>query len=225
MIDYTTTSDPKPPIQFKRSCVAGLAPSACEIAEGEIAINLEDGVLYSKDCYGTVVKLSGGDIDGGSYAGAEVSYNCGPNFTCVQVAGNGGSYATLADCQSLCTQPILCDLPAGSTITIPTQPTSKTLVSGAATLNITAASSSSEALTFGWQWWNTWGWVPMGLNATSTVTFGDGTGFSYSASTSGSSSTLAITNATFAAPQKFKCYVGSLTQASVDSNEVSVSPS
>jgi hypothetical protein len=217
MIDYT---QPKLPIQFKRSCVSGIAPSACEIAEGELAINLADGVIYSKDCYGTVTPLSGGDIDGGTYAGAVVSYNCGPNFTCVPVAGSGGSYATLADCQSLCVAPVLCDLPVGSTITIPSQPTSRTAVSGAASLSITAASSSSEALTFSWQWWNTWFWVSL-VGTTGTMPYGNGNGFSWSASTSGSSSTLSLTNVVYS--EKFRCIVGSSTQASVSSNEVSVS--
>jgi hypothetical protein len=71
MIDY----DAKIPIQFKRSCTAGLKPSECELAEGELAINLADKIAYSKDCYGSIVPLTGGSglpdtIDGGTYAGA-----------------------------------------------------------------------------------------------------------------------------------------------------------
>jgi hypothetical protein len=65
------------PIQFKRSCTAGTKPSACELVEGEIALNLADGAVYSKDCNGAIVSLGGtaassvsvsaGDADGGTY--------------------------------------------------------------------------------------------------------------------------------------------------------------
>ena len=216
------------PIQFKRTCTPGLKPSACELSGGEIALNLADGVVYSKDCSGAIVPLSGGDIDGGTYSGPAVSYNCNGNYTCVQVAGAGGSYATLEACQELCAAPVVNNPPSGSGITITSQPTNQVAVSGAATLSITAINNqNSDALVFGWQWWNTFAWMPLGINTTGTMPFGNGRGFSWSITTSGSSSTLQLTGVTAAgnAPEKFQCIVSAFTVPGVRSNEVSVSVS
>lgn len=54
-------------IQFKRSSVVGKAPLAADLEIGEIAINLADRVIYTKDSSNTVVRLSKteiADIDG-----------------------------------------------------------------------------------------------------------------------------------------------------------------
>lgn len=54
-------------IQFKRSSVVGKAPLASDLEIGEIAINLADRVIYTKDSSNTVVRLSKteiADIDG-----------------------------------------------------------------------------------------------------------------------------------------------------------------
>jgi hypothetical protein len=48
------------------------------MAEGELALNLADGVVYSKDCNGQVVQIAGGipdAIDGGSFSGSAPTVN------------------------------------------------------------------------------------------------------------------------------------------------------
>lgn len=54
-------------IQFKRSKVAGANPTAAQLAEGELAINLKDRTLFTKDDLGNIISLGfakGGDING-----------------------------------------------------------------------------------------------------------------------------------------------------------------
>lgn len=54
-------------IQFKRSKVAGVNPTAAQLAEGELAINLKDRTLFTKDDSGNIIDLSisaGGNISG-----------------------------------------------------------------------------------------------------------------------------------------------------------------
>ena len=54
-------------IQFKRSKVAGARPAPTVLAEGELAINLKDRLLFTKDDTGTIIDLGfakGGNIDG-----------------------------------------------------------------------------------------------------------------------------------------------------------------
>ncbi|QBO62673.1 putative tail collar domain protein [Escherichia phage vB_EcoM_G2285] len=54
-------------IQFKRSKVAGARPAASVLAEGELAINLKDRTLFTKDDLGNIISLGfakGGDING-----------------------------------------------------------------------------------------------------------------------------------------------------------------
>lgn len=54
-------------IQFKRSKVAGVRPSPTVLAEGELAINLKDRLLFTKDDTGAIIDLGfakGGNIDG-----------------------------------------------------------------------------------------------------------------------------------------------------------------
>lgn len=54
-------------IQFKRSKTAGQLPAASVLAEGELAINLKDKTIFTKDDSGNVIELSlkyGGTIDG-----------------------------------------------------------------------------------------------------------------------------------------------------------------
>ena len=46
-------------IKLKRSSVAGLIPAALDLSVGELAINLTDRRLYSKDTEGTVFRLNG----------------------------------------------------------------------------------------------------------------------------------------------------------------------
>lgn len=54
-------------IQFKRSKTAGQLPAASVLAEGELAINLKDKTIFTKDDSGNVIELGlkyGGTIDG-----------------------------------------------------------------------------------------------------------------------------------------------------------------
>lgn len=54
-------------IQFKRSKVAGVRPTAAVLAEGELAINLKDRLLFTKDDLGNIIDLGfakGGQVDG-----------------------------------------------------------------------------------------------------------------------------------------------------------------
>ncbi|UPW39410.1 receptor-recognition protein [Escherichia phage vB_EcoM_ESCO47] len=54
-------------IQFKRSKVAGVNPTAAQLAEGELAINLKDRTIFTKDDLGNIINLGfakGGDING-----------------------------------------------------------------------------------------------------------------------------------------------------------------
>ncbi|EPV8871216.1 tail fiber protein [Shigella sonnei] len=54
-------------IQFKRSKTAGARPAASVLAEGELAINLKDRTIFTKDDSGNIIDLGiakGGQIDG-----------------------------------------------------------------------------------------------------------------------------------------------------------------
>lgn len=54
-------------IQFKRSKTAGARPAASVLAEGELAINLKDRTLFTKDDAGQIIDLGfakGGQVDG-----------------------------------------------------------------------------------------------------------------------------------------------------------------
>lgn len=54
-------------IQFKRSNVAGKRPQPADIAEGELAINIKDSTLFTKNADGQIIDLGfakGGQVDG-----------------------------------------------------------------------------------------------------------------------------------------------------------------
>lgn len=46
-------------IQLKRSESAGSVPTVNDIAVGELAVNLADGVLYSKRTDGSIIEVGG----------------------------------------------------------------------------------------------------------------------------------------------------------------------
>jgi hypothetical protein len=50
-------------IQIKRSTTAGAVPTAGQLAQGELAVNLADEALYTKDASNAVVKLNAPSID------------------------------------------------------------------------------------------------------------------------------------------------------------------
>ena len=56
-------------IQIKRSSTAAAIPTAGQLAAGELAVNLVDRKLYSKNASGTVIQLGGGATGPGVAAG------------------------------------------------------------------------------------------------------------------------------------------------------------
>jgi hypothetical protein len=65
-------------VQVKRSETSGSIPAAGDIAVGELAVNLADGILYSKKTDGSIIEVGGynpefftipGTIDLGDIAG------------------------------------------------------------------------------------------------------------------------------------------------------------
>jgi hypothetical protein len=50
-------------IQIKRSSTSGSVPTAGQLAQGELAVNLADEALYTKDASNAVVKLNAPSID------------------------------------------------------------------------------------------------------------------------------------------------------------------
>ena len=61
--------------QLKRSTVSGRAPTANQLAVGELALNLADRILYSKDAAGTVFSLGAGGAAEAYLFSAAVSGN------------------------------------------------------------------------------------------------------------------------------------------------------
>lgn len=50
-------------VQLKRSETTGSIPTANDIAVGELAVNLADGVLYSKRTDGSIIEVGGYNPD------------------------------------------------------------------------------------------------------------------------------------------------------------------
>ena len=50
-------------VQIKRSDSTGVVPAAGELAHGELAVNLADGILFSKDSSGSIKKIGGDAYD------------------------------------------------------------------------------------------------------------------------------------------------------------------
>jgi len=61
--------------QLKRTSVSGRAPAANQLAVGELAINLPDRILYSKDAGGAVFSLGSGSAPAAYLFSAAVSGN------------------------------------------------------------------------------------------------------------------------------------------------------
>lgn len=68
------------PIQLYRSSTPGATPSAANLSDGELAINIADGVLFYKDAGGTVQEFSSGS---GGAGGAIITNTTtiGENYT------------------------------------------------------------------------------------------------------------------------------------------------
>lgn len=67
-----------PPIQFKRSHTPGNAPTPFQLSVGELAINMPDGKIYTKDSDGLIRSLGG---EGGIYAFEDFSLTTTVNPT------------------------------------------------------------------------------------------------------------------------------------------------
>jgi hypothetical protein len=50
-------------VQLKRSETSGAVPTVSDIAVGELAVNLADGVLYSKKTDGSIIEVGGYNPD------------------------------------------------------------------------------------------------------------------------------------------------------------------
>ncbi len=82
-------------IQFKRSKVAGVRPTPAQLAEGELAINLKDRLLFTKDDTGAIIDLGfakGGNIDGNVIHNG--NYNQTGDYALKGAFTQTGSYTT-----------------------------------------------------------------------------------------------------------------------------------
>ena len=80
-------------IQFKRSKTAGQRPAASVLAEGELAINLKDRTLFTKDDSGNIIDLSitaGGNISGNITQTGDYTQTGKFNLIGPQIVASGG---------------------------------------------------------------------------------------------------------------------------------------
>lgn len=80
-------------IQFKRSKTAGQRPAASVLAEGELAINLKDRTLFTKDDSGNIIDLSitaGGNISGNITQTGDYTQTGKFNLIGPQIIASGG---------------------------------------------------------------------------------------------------------------------------------------
>lgn len=61
-------------ISHKQSSVAGVVPTAEQLAVGEIAINTADGKIYTRTAAGEIVELTEATVADGGEIGAGVFY-------------------------------------------------------------------------------------------------------------------------------------------------------
>lgn len=93
-------------IQIKRSSSAGAQPSSGAIAEGELAVNLADRKLYTKNSGGTVIQVGGGATGAG---GDDIFYENGKTVTT--------NYTLTTNKNAMSTGPITIN--SGVTVTVP----------------------------------------------------------------------------------------------------------
>ena len=80
-------------IQFKRSKTAGTRPAASVLAEGELAINLKDRTIFTKDDSGNIIDLSisaGGNISGNITQTGDYTQTGKFNLIGPQIVASGG---------------------------------------------------------------------------------------------------------------------------------------
>jgi hypothetical protein len=90
---------------LKRSSVAGKIPLANDLSVGEIAVNLADAKLYSKDAGGNVISVGGG----GGVAGGAI-YECKNTIS--------ANYSITSGTNGMSAGPI--SIATGVTVTVPT---------------------------------------------------------------------------------------------------------
>lgn len=86
-------------IQFKRSKIAGARPAASVLAEGELAINLKDRTLFTKDDAGQIIDLGfakGGQVDGDVTINGKLTLNGAYVQTLAGINTTGGINAGAA---------------------------------------------------------------------------------------------------------------------------------
>lgn len=80
-------------IQFKRSKTAGARPAASVLAEGELAINLKDRTIFTKDDSGNIIDLGiakGGQVDGDVTINGKLTLNGAYVQTLASINTTGG---------------------------------------------------------------------------------------------------------------------------------------
>lgn len=75
-------------IQHKRSSTTGAVPTALSLADGELAVNTADGLVYLKKTDNTVVSIGGGD------SGGEVRSDFVSPYSYIGLATAGASEAS-----------------------------------------------------------------------------------------------------------------------------------
>ncbi len=93
-------------IQAYHSSTAGVEPSAVNLLEGELAVNVTDRKLFTKNASGVVVSVAGGASGGGA---DQIFYENGTNVTADYTITTGKNAMTAG--------PITID--AGVTVTVP----------------------------------------------------------------------------------------------------------
>lgn len=84
-------------VQIKRSSVPGKQPNVADLQVGELAINLADAKLYSKDTSGNIISIAGEAGSGGANVTVSSSPPSSPVIGDVWVDSDDGNYYTYID--------------------------------------------------------------------------------------------------------------------------------
>ena len=78
-------------VKIKQSTVAGEKPTASDLQQGELAINVQDQVMYSKDASGEIFAIGAiTEIDMGNW-NSDVLIDAGDNNDAVLKTYDGGA--------------------------------------------------------------------------------------------------------------------------------------
>lgn len=78
-------------VQLKRSSVAGKQPNVADLQVGELAVNLADSILYSKDATGNIIIVGSDPASGLTFSNTEPD---NPNTGDVWIDSDTGTYYT-----------------------------------------------------------------------------------------------------------------------------------